>query len=54
MGSYSSLFRSSVVSLNPKIAKEYNQDPNSLVKLPERSGALIQSVLPNSPAEKLA
>ena len=41
-----------LISLNPKIAKEYNQDPNSLVKLPERSGALIQSVLPNSPAEK--
>ena len=41
-----------LISLNPKIAKEYNEDPNSLVKLPERSGALIQSVIPNSPAEK--
>ena len=41
-----------LISLNPKIAKEYNKDPNSLVQLPERSGALIQSVVPNSPAEK--
>ena len=41
-----------LISLNPKIAKQYNQDPNAIVQLPERSGALIQSVIPNSPAEK--
>ena len=41
-----------LISLNPKIAREHNQDPNSLVQLPERNGALIQSVIPNSPAEK--
>ena len=41
-----------LISLNPKIAKQHNQDPNSLVQLPERNGALIQSVIPNSPAEK--
>ena len=41
-----------MISLNPKIAREHNQDPNSLVQLPERNGALIQSVIPNSPAEK--
>ena len=41
-----------LISLNPKIAKEHNKDPNSLVQLPERSGALIQSVVPNSPAER--
>ena len=41
-----------LISLNPKIAKEHNLDPNSLVQLPERNGALIQSVIPNSPAEK--
>ena len=41
-----------LISLNPKIAKEHNKDPNALVQLPERFGALIQSVLPNSPAEK--
>ncbi len=41
-----------LISLNPKLAKEHNEDPNALVQLPERSGALIQSVIPNSPAEK--
>ena len=41
-----------LISLNPKIAKEHNKDPNSIFQLPERSGALIQSVIPNSPAEK--
>ncbi len=41
-----------LISLNPKIAKEHNNDPNVLFQLPERSGALIQSVIPNSPAEK--
>jgi len=41
-----------LISLNPKIAKEHNKDPNTLLQLPERSGALIQSVIPNSPAEK--
>ena len=41
-----------LISLNPKIAKEHNEDPNALVQLPEMSGALIQSVIPNSPAEK--
>ena len=41
-----------LISLNPRIAQEHNRDPNSLVQLPERNGALIQSVIPNSPAEK--
>ena len=41
-----------LISLNPKIAREHNRDPNSLVQLPERTGALIQSIIPNSPAEK--
>ena len=41
-----------LISLNAKIAKEHNNDPNSLVQLPERSGALIQSIVPNSPAER--
>ena len=41
-----------MISLNPRIAKEHNRDPNSLFQLPERDGALIQSVIPNSPAEK--
>ena len=41
-----------LVSLTARIAKEHNLDPNSLFELPERSGALVQSVLPESPAEK--
>ncbi len=41
-----------LISLNPKIAKQHNEDPNAIVQLPERKGALIQSVIPNSPAEK--
>ena len=41
-----------LISLTAKIAKEHNKDPNSLLQLPERSGALVQSIVPNSPAEK--
>ena len=41
-----------LISLTARIAKEHNQDPNSLVELPERSGALVQTVIPDSPAEK--
>ncbi len=41
-----------LVLLNERIAKEHNQDPNSLIVLPERSGALVQSVFPQSPAEE--
>ena len=41
-----------LISLDARIAKEHNRDPNSIVQLPERSGALVQSVLGDSPAEK--
>ncbi|WP_269608863.1 trypsin-like peptidase domain-containing protein [Prochlorococcus marinus] len=41
-----------LVLLNERIAKEHNQDPNALIVLPERSGALVQSVVPQSPAEE--
>ena len=41
-----------LVSLTARIAKEHNRDPNSLIQLPERSGALVQTVAPDSPAEK--
>ena len=41
-----------LISLTARVAKEHNRDPNSLVELPERSGALVQSVLPDSPAER--
>jgi len=40
-----------LVLLNERIAKEHNQDPNALIFLPERAGALVQSVIPQSPAE---
>lgn len=41
-----------LVPLTARIAREHNQDPNALVQLPERSGALVQTVLPDSPAQK--
>tara|TARA_B100000700_G_C15051068_1_gene860335 strand:+ start:2511 stop:3647 length:1137 start_codon:yes stop_codon:yes gene_type:complete len=41
-----------LLPLTARIAKEYNRDPNSLVELPERSGALVQAVVPDSPAER--
>ncbi len=41
-----------LIALTARIAREHNLDPNSLFELPERSGALVQSVLPDSPAEK--
>lgn len=41
-----------LIALTARIAREHNQDPNALVALPERTGALVQSVLPDSPAQK--
>ncbi|WP_320663794.1 trypsin-like peptidase domain-containing protein [Prochlorococcus sp. MIT 1223] len=41
-----------LVALTVRIAKEHNLDPNSLIQLPERAGALVQTVVPDSPAEK--
>ncbi len=41
-----------LISLDANIAQQHNRDPNSVVELPERSGALVQSVLSDSPAEK--
>ena len=41
-----------LVPLTAKIARDHNKDPNALVELPERNGALVQSaVLPRQPAE---
>ena len=40
-----------LVPLNPRLARDNNADPNALVQLPERDGALVQRVLPESPAE---
>jgi len=41
-----------LVPLTARIARDHNQDPNALVQLPERSGALVQTVLPDSPAQR--
>jgi S1-C subfamily serine protease len=39
-------------ALNARLARDNNADPNALLQLPERDGALVQRVLPESPAEK--
>jgi S1-C subfamily serine protease len=41
-----------LVPLNPRLARDNNSDPNALLQLPERDGALVQRVMPGSPAEK--
>ncbi|MFN5465538.1 MAG: trypsin-like peptidase domain-containing protein [Cyanobacteriota bacterium] len=40
-----------LVPLTARVARDNNRDPDALVKLPERDGALVQKVLPESPAE---
>ncbi len=40
-----------LVPLTARMAKINNRDPDALLQLPERDGALVQKVLPNSPAE---
>ncbi len=40
-----------LVPLTARVAKENNRDPDALLRLPERDGALVQKVLPESPAE---
>ncbi|MFM7360349.1 MAG: trypsin-like peptidase domain-containing protein [Cyanobium sp.] len=41
-----------LVPLTARVARENNRDPNALLQLPERDGALVQKVIPESPAEK--
>ena len=41
-----------LVPLTARVARDDNRDPDALVKLPERDGALVQKVLPGSPAEE--
>jgi S1-C subfamily serine protease len=41
-----------LVPLTARVARDNNRDPDALVKLPERDGALVQKVLPASPAEQ--
>jgi len=40
-----------LVPLTARRARENNQDPDALLQLPERDGALVQRVLEDSPAE---
>jgi len=40
-----------LVPLTERVARENNRDPEALVQLPEQDGALVQRVLPDSPAE---
>jgi S1-C subfamily serine protease len=40
-----------LVPLTARIARINNSDPDALLQLPERDGALVQKVLPRSPAE---
>ena len=41
-----------LVPLTARVARDNNRDPDALLQLPERDGALMQRVLPESPAEK--
>lgn len=41
-----------LVPLTARRARENNRDPDAVLQLPERDGALVQRVLPNSPAEQ--
>ena len=41
-----------MVQLTQRRARQHNADPNTLVKLPERDGALVQKVVEASPAER--
>jgi S1-C subfamily serine protease len=40
------------VPLTARRARENNRDPDALLQLPERDGALVQRVLEDSPAEE--
>ena len=40
-----------LVPLTARVARDNNRDPDALLHLPERDGALVQRVLPDSPAE---
>jgi S1-C subfamily serine protease len=41
-----------LVPLTARRARDNNRDPDAVLQLPERDGALVQRVLPNSPAEQ--
>jgi S1-C subfamily serine protease len=39
-----------MVTLTPELAKQNNNDPNSMLAIPEVKGVLVMRVIPNSPA----
>lgn len=41
-----------MITLTPSLAKEYNSDPNSLLRFPEIEGVLVVEIVPNSPAAR--
>jgi S1-C subfamily serine protease len=41
-----------LVPLTARVARDNNRDPEALLQLPERDGALVQRVIPESPADK--
>ncbi|MDJ0555376.1 MAG: HhoA/HhoB/HtrA family serine endopeptidase [Microcoleaceae cyanobacterium MO_207.B10] len=41
-----------MITLTPEIIQQFNENPNSLIQVPETEGVLIVQVIPNSPAAK--
>lgn len=41
-----------MITLTPELAQEFNQDPNSMMMIPEVEGVLVVQVIPDSPAAK--
>ena len=41
-----------MLTLTPQVAQQFNEDPNSLMLVPEIEGVLVVRVVPDSPADK--
>lgn len=41
-----------MLTLTPELARQYNQDPNAFISVPEKNGVLIVQVVPGSPADQ--
>ena len=41
-----------MLTLTPEVAQQFNQDPNSVILVPEIKGILVVGVIPDSPAAK--
>lgn len=42
----------SMLTITPATAQRFNQDPNSLITVPEVNGVLVMQIMPRSPAEQ--